>query len=326
MEEKLMRPTFDKIKNIARLALLAGAVVAPALAAAQEFPNRQVTLVVPFGPGGSNDTYGRYLAEGLTKLWKQTVIVENRPGAGSAIGSAHVSQAKPNGYTLLFVSTSFTTNAATLANLPFDPIKGLAPVGVMGISDLFVMTGSRVPLPTLQELQKQAKAQTIFAGTPGVGSVGHLALLLLAETQGVKFEYVHQKSGAAVQTDLGGGRTDVATGVLFEANSGNAKPIAVMSDKRSASLPDVPTVMEAGFPAAQANIWFGIFAPGGTPKEVVDKINKDIVAVMKSPEAAEFLKAQALQISDESPEQFGNRVKGEIDKWTALAEKNGLRK
>jgi tripartite-type tricarboxylate transporter receptor subunit TctC len=326
MEENLMRTTFDKIKNIARLALLAGAVVAPALAAAQEFPNRQVTLVVPFGPGGSNDTYGRYLAEGLTKLWKQTVIVENRPGAGSAIGSAHVSQAKPDGYTLLFVSTSFTTNAATLANLPFDPSKDLAPVGVMGISDLFVMTGSRVPLPTLQELQKQAKAQTIFAGTPGVGAVGHLALLLLAEAQGVKFEYVHQKSGAAVQTDLGGGRTDVATGVLFEANSGTAKPIAVLSDKRSASLPDVPTVVEAGFPTAQANIWFGIFAPGGTPKEVVDKINKDIVAVMKSPEATEFLKAQALQISDESPEQFGNRVKSEIDKWTALAEKNGLRK
>jgi tripartite-type tricarboxylate transporter receptor subunit TctC len=254
------------------------------------------------------------------------VIVENRPGAGSAIGSAHVAQAKPDGYTLLFVSTSYTTNAATLANLPFDPLKDLAPVGVMGINDLFLMTGSRVPLPTLQDLQRQAKAQTIFGGTPGVGSLGHLAVLLVSDTMGVKTEFVHQKSGASVQTDLGGGRIDVATGVLFEANSGNAKPIAVMSERRSPALPNVPTVAEAGFPAAQANIWFGVFAPAGVSKDILIKINKDITAVMKRPEAAPFLQAQALEISDESPEAFGTRVKDEITKWTALAEKNGLRK
>jgi tripartite-type tricarboxylate transporter receptor subunit TctC len=321
-----MITTFEKITTAARVAVVATTLVAPAMAVAQEFPNKQVTLVVPFGPGGSNDTYGRYLADGLSKRWKQTVVVENKPGAGSAIGSAHVSRAKPDGYTLLFVSTSYTTNAATLANLPFDPINGLAPVGVMGINDLFVMTGKRVPLPTLQELQKQAKAQTIFAGTPGVGSLGHLGPLLVAENLGVKFEYVHQKSGAAVQTDLGGGRVDVATGVLFEANSGNSTPIAVMSDKRSPALPNVPTVAEAGFPNALANIWFGVFAPAGTPKDVVNKINKDIIALMQDPAAAEFLKTQALQTSNESPEQLGLRVKGEIEKWTALAEKNGLRK
>lgn len=321
-----MSATFNKIGKIAMAATLAAAFMTQTLAAAQEFPNRQVTLVVPFGPGGSNDTYGRYLADGLTKLWKQTVVVENRPGAGSAIGSAHVAQSKPDGYTLLFVSTSYTTNAATFATLPFDPIKDLTPVGVMGINDLFVMTGKRVPLPTLQELHKQAKTQTIFGGTPGVGSLGHLGPLLVAETLGVKFDYVHQKSGAAVQTDLGGGRVDVATGVLFEVNNGNSTPIAVMSEKRSAALPNVPTVAEAGYPAALANIWFGVFVPAETPKELVDKINKDITTVMKAPEAASFLKAQALVTSDESPEQFGDRVKTEIAKWTALAEKNGLRK
>jgi tripartite-type tricarboxylate transporter receptor subunit TctC len=321
-----MITTFETITTVARVAMVAATLVAPAIAVAQEFPNKQVTLVVPFGPGGSNDTYGRYLADGLAKRWKQTVVIENKPGAGSAIGSAHVSRAKPDGYTLLFVSTSYTTNAATLANLPFDPINGLVPVGVMGINDLFVMTGKRVPLPTLQELQKQAKAQTIFAGTPGVGSLGHLGPLLVAENLSVKFEYVHQKSGAAVQTDLGGGRIDVATGVLFEANSGNSTPIAVMSDNRTPALPNVPTVAEAGFPNALANIWFGVFAPAGTPKDVVNKINKDIIALMQDPAAAEFLKTQALQTSNESPEQFGLRVKGEIEKWTALAEKNGLRK
>jgi len=321
-----MKKPLSKIKRIAAIGALAGAFAGPTLATALEFPNRQVTLVVPFGPGGSNDTYGRHLADGLSKLWKQTVIIQNKPGAGSAIGSASVAQAKPDGYTLLFVSTSYTTNAATLANLPFDPINGLAPVGVMGINDLFVVTGRRVPLPTLQELQKQSKAQTIFAGTPGVGSLGHLGPLLIAESLGVKFEYVHQKSGADVQTDLGGSRVDVATSVLFEVNSGNSTPIAVMSDKRSPALPNVPTTVEAGFPNALANIWFGVFAPAGTPSDVVNKINKDIAVVMKSPEAVDFLKGQALQVSDESPTEFGARVKGEIDKWTALAVKNGLRK
>jgi tripartite-type tricarboxylate transporter receptor subunit TctC len=318
--------TFDKMKTIAKCATLAGALFAPSMALAQEYPSKPVTMVVPFGPGGSNDTYGRFLAEALTKHWKQTVIIENRPGAGSAIGSAHVAKAKPDGYTLLFVSTSYTTNAATLANLPFDPLNDLQPVGMLGVSDLFVMTGSRVPLATLQDLQREAKAQTIFSGTPGLGSLGHLALLLLNETLGIKTEFVHHKSGAAVLTDVGGGRIDVASGVLFEASSGNAKPIAVMSEKRSSALPDVPTVVEAGFPAAQADIWFGVFAPADTPKDVVAKINRDIVTVMKSPEAATFLQAQALQTSDESPEEFASRVKSDIKKWTALAEKNGLRK
>ena len=157
------------------------------------------------------------------------------------------------------------------------------------------------------------------------GGVGSEALLLLNETLGIKTEFVHHKSGADVRTDLGGGSIDVRSGVLFEANTGNTKPIVVMSEKPSAALPDVPSGVEAGFLAAQANNWFGVFAPAGTPKDVVSKINKDIVAVMKSADAAGFLKAQALQPSEENPEQFEERVNGEIERWTALAEKNALR-
>jgi tripartite-type tricarboxylate transporter receptor subunit TctC len=336
---KLKRPdNFADIKNredmmkqsvrgiAACCALLAAAVFATGSARAQDYPGKPVTIVVPFGPGGSSDTYGRYLADALAKRWNQSVVVENRAGAGSSIGTAHVAKSKPDGYTLLFVSASFATSPATMANLPYDPVKDLTPVAMVGISDLFVMTGTRVPLASLADVAKQAGAQTLFAGTPGVGSLGHLAQLLLADTLGVKFQYVHQTSGAAVLTDVRGRRVDTAVGIQFEAKSGNARPIAVMGDERNAEFPDVPTVVELGFPAAQATNWVGAFAPSGTPKEVIAKINREIVAVLQAPEAASFLEAQALRTSDDSPEEFAAFVATELDRWKAVAEKAGLRK
>jgi tripartite-type tricarboxylate transporter receptor subunit TctC len=321
-----MHTIFNNLKRVAKSVAVTAAILASPAAFAQDFPSKQVTFVVPFGPGGAADTYGRYMADALTKRWGQTVVVENRAGAGSSIGTAHVAKSKPDGYTLLFVSASFGTSPATMTNLPYDPVKDLVPIAMVGISDLFVMTGTRVPMDTLPEVQKQAKAQTIFAGTPGLGSLGHLAQLLLADSLGISFEYVHQTSGAAVLTDVRGGRVDTAVGILFEAKSGNAKPIAVMGDQRNPAFPGVPTVVELGFPAAKATNWVGAFAPAGTPKEVVDKINRDIVAVLKSPEAATFLEAQALRTSDDTPEEFAAFVKTELDKWRAIAEKNGLRK
>lgn len=306
--------------------VLAGGLLTSGVAVAQNFPTRQVTMVVPFGPGGGTDTYGRYLSEALSKLWGEAVVIENRPGAGSALGAAYVAKAKPDGYTLLFVSTSYTTSAATQAKLPFDPKKDLTAVAMMGVSDLFVNAGKRVSLTSLADVKGQANAQTIFAATPGLGSLGHLGQLLLMDTMDVKMEFVHHTSGAAVLTDLGGGRVDTAIGVLFEAKSGNGTPIAVMSERRNPALPNVPTVVEAGFPAAQADIWFGVFAPAGTPQDVIEKINGDVVSVMKSQEGAAFLEKQATRPSNETPAQMSKRVNAEIDRWTALAEKHGVRK
>lgn len=321
-----MKATLEKMKSIAKCALAGGVLLMSVAAYAQEYPTKTVTLVVPFGPGGSSDTYGRYIAAGLQKLWGQTVIVENRPGAGSAIGSAHVAQAKPDGYTLLFPSASFAAAPAIQTKLPFDPMKDLTPVAMVGISDFFVIAGSRAPLPTLGDLQREGKAQTIFYATPGLGSVTHLGQLLLNDTLGIKSEFVHYKSGAEMLTAVRGGRVDATIGILFEAKSGNGTPIAVMSSKRNPGLPDVPTVVESGFPNALASNWVGVFAPAGTPKEVVDKINRDIVSITKTPEAIAFFQAQALQASDDSPEEFATFVKNEIEKWTAVAERNNLRK
>jgi tripartite-type tricarboxylate transporter receptor subunit TctC len=305
---------------------LAGSLVTASMAVAQDYPTKAVTLVIPFAPGGSNDTYGRVLADGLGKLWKHTVIVENRPGAGSAIGSAHVSQAKPDGYTLLFVSTSYTTNAATLTKLPFDPAKDLQPVGMAAIGDLFIQTGSRLPLATIEALQKEGKAQKLFSATAGVGSISHLAGLLTNDNLGIKSDFVHFQGGAAAMTDLGGGRVDIFYTSMIEAVSGVGKPIAVMGERRSPVLPDVPTIAEAGFAQVQASLWWGVFAPAGTPKDVVTKLNADIYRVMGSPESAKLLEAQGIRASGMSVEDFSSYVKAELEKWTSLAEKHGLRK
>jgi len=304
----------------------AGTLAVSSAAIAQGFPNRQVTLVIPFGPGGSNDTYGRVLADKLGKLWKQTIVVENKPGAGSAIGSAHVAQSKPDGHTLLFISTSYTTSAATQAKLPYDPLKDLAPIGVFANADLFLMTGKRVPMSSLQDLQREAKVHKIFAGAPGVGSISHLAQLLLNEKLGITTDIVQHTSGGNVMTDLGGGRIDTYFGVVFEASNPAVTPIVVMSKERSAALPNVPTIVEAGYPDAITPLWFGVFAAAGTPKDIITKVNSDIIKVMKDPASAEFLKAQGLTVSEIGPDEFSKMVESDIKRWTALAEKNGLRK
>lgn len=148
------------MKTFVYSVLLACALILPAAVVAQDYPSKPVTLVIPFPPGGTNDVVGRYVADRLKDFWKQTVVVENRPGAGSAIGVGHVVRSKPDGYTLLFVSSSFTTNAAVQKNLQFDPIKDLQPIGMVALGDQFVLAGSRVPLSSLKDLQKQAQAQT----------------------------------------------------------------------------------------------------------------------------------------------------------------------
>jgi tripartite-type tricarboxylate transporter receptor subunit TctC len=316
----------SSMKVIAASIVFGVALVAPSMATAQAFPNKPVTIVVPYGPGGSNDTYSRVLAEKLSKLWNQTVLVENRPGAGSAIGSAHVAQSKPDGYTLLFNAASYAAVAAMQKQLPYDPLTALQPVALAYDADFYILTGKRVPLRTLEDMRKEGKDKTLFTTTPGVGSITHLAGLLVNNALGITTEFVHHTSGANMLADIGGGRADISYVVDFEAKGGAGTPIAVISDKRSAAFPDLPTIAEAGYPDATLKLWFGVFAPAGTPKEVVDKINRDIIAVNKAPDSAEFLKIQGIRYSELKPDEFAKVVKSDIERYTALAEKHGIRK
>lgn len=308
--------------------LLIGALVAPSLASAQEFPSKPVTIVIPFTPAGSNDTIGRYLADGLSKLWKQSVVVENRPGAGSAIGAAHVAKARPDGYTLLFVSSTFTTNAATQKSLPFDPVKDLQPVGMGAIGQMVIVTGSRVPMPTLGDLIKQAKSQKIFYGTTGVGSSTQFAAELFSDVAGIKMQPVHYKGGTDALVDMAGGRLDVYVGtvtqVLSSVANKTAMPVAIVSKTRSKALPDVPTVAEAGAAGAETDLWWGVFTAAKTPKPVVAKINEGINAVMTTPESADFLSKHGAIPEKMSVDQFSKLVSSELARWKELAKTHNI--
>jgi tripartite-type tricarboxylate transporter receptor subunit TctC len=249
-------------------------------ASSQEFPTKRMTVVIPFTTGGSNDTIGRYVADGLSKLWNKPVVVENRPGAGSAIGSAHVAQSPKDGHTLLFVSSTFTTNAATQKNLPFDPVKDLQPVAMGALTQMVVVAGSRIPANSLREVIDAAKTQKVFYGTTGVGSSTQFAAELLNDIAGVKTEPVHYKGGTDALVDMVGGRIDLyvgtATQVLSNVKNNQVKALAVMSAKRSDALPDVPTIAQAGFPGAEMDNWWGIFVAAGTPAPIVEKLNAGI--------------------------------------------------
>lgn len=313
------------MQTLTRIVLLACALVAPYIAAAEDYPSRQVTVVIPFPPGGSNDVVGRYLVDRLRELWKQPVVVENRPGAGSAIGVAYVTRAKPDGYTLLFVSSSFSTMAATQKHLQFDPVKDLQPVGMVALGDQFVLAGSRISMSTLKDLQKQAKAQPIFYATTGVGANPHFAGELLNDILGINMQAVHYQGGSPAMNDVRGGRVDLYFATATEVARGVGKPLAVMSEQRSALFPAVPTVAEAGFPDALFGWWGGVFAPAGTPKDLTIKINLDVFTVMTSKEASEFLAQQGFRPPPKmTVEEFSNFVPREITKWSELAKKHGM--
>jgi len=305
------------------LLLVAGLIAS--VSSAQEYPSKVVTIIVPFPAGGSNDTIARHLADSLGKLWKQPVIIDNRPGAGSSIGSVYVARSSPDGYKMVLVSSSYTTNAATRTNQGFDPLKDLKPVSMVARGHNVVVTGARVPMATLADLVREAKAQTIFYGTAGVGSAQHFNAELLTDALGIQMSAVPYKGGQEALADLVGGRIDVIVGALgglvSAIQSGKGKAIAVLSKARSPLLPNVPTTAEAGYPAAVIDNYWAIFVPAGTPNAIVAKLNRDIKTVTHTFEGREFLRKVDAEPTELNPEEVAGHVTNEIATWTKLAKK-----
>lgn len=306
----------------------AGLLAAVCAAPAQTFPDRPLTMVIPFSPAGSNDVVGRYLAENLGKLWKQSVIVENKPGAGAVIGTNYVARAKPDGLTMLFVSATYTTNAVAMKELPFDPAKDLQPVGLGALGQFVMVAGTRVPLPNVGEVIAQAKRQTLFYGTAGLGNSSHFATELFNDVVGIQMEPVHYKGGTEAMTDLSGGRIDIYLGtvtqVLPNVQAKTAFPVAVSSRTRSPAFPDVPTVRELGYPSAEIDFWWGVFVPAATPKPIVEEINRAINQVMNTPESTAFLAKHGAYPGRMSVAEFTKLVADETAKWKAIAAKHKI--
>lgn len=300
---------------------LASTVVALPAAAAEPFPSRSIRMVVPFAPGGSNDVVARALATALGQKLGQSVVVDNRGGGGSTIGTDMVAKSPPDGYTLLFVSSSLTTNAAIKRSLPYDPVKDLQPVALIGESPLVVVVSKSFPAKTLAEFIDAARAKpgAINYGSAGVGGVNQLGTELLASAANIRLTHVPYKGMGLAFTDLMGGRIQMALPGLPPAvpliQSGQMRGLAVTSAKRSPLAPDLPTVAEAGIPGFSLQIWWGVFAPAGLPAPVLARLNESINEVLNSPSLREVLAREGVDPKPGTPEALGDYVKSEIARW-----------
>ncbi|CAB3719180.1 hypothetical protein LMG3458_03799 [Achromobacter deleyi] len=326
------------LKAAGALPLVAGALglTLGASAMADEdiakFPSRPVTLIVPFPAGGATDITARLVAEGLSRKWGQSVIVENRPGAGGNLGSEYVARAKPDGYTLVLgVTGSHGINTSLYKNMRFDPRKDFEPITQATLYPNAIVVGNDVPAKNLTELIALIKkdGNQYSYGSDGNGTASHLGMELLKNQGGFTLAHVPYRGSAPMITDLLGGQIQVGiTGlpaVQPYAKSGKLKVIAVTTAQRFPIAPDYPTVAEQGFPGYDAPPWSGFFAPKGTPKPLIDKISADMRAVMADPTAKEKMNAAGSEFTPSTPEEFRAFVDHEVTKWAQAVKISGAR-
>jgi len=307
-------------------AFLAAALVLTSSAVrAQTYPSRQITLIIPFAVGGSNDMVGRAIGKKLTEAWGQPVIVENRSGAGGMIGTSAVAAAPPDGYTLLLVSSTFTINPAIRKSMPFDAIKDFTPVAFVARSPLLVTASNKLPVKSARELLALARSKPdqITYASSGPGSINQISAELIALSAGAKLMHVPYKGGAPALNDLLGGHVDIYVSslpqVLQLAQSGQVKALAVTSAKRTALLPDVPTLEESGIAGFDLWSWWGIVGPAGMPANVVNALNSEIGKMLNSPELNNFLSNEGAEAETMTPQQFGDLMRLETERWIKVA-------
>jgi len=292
---------------------------------AQGYPNKSIRIIVPFPPGGGNDVIGRIIAQKLTERLGQQVVVDNRAGANGIVGLQALMQAPPDGYTIAVAAAGpMAVNPSLYEKLPYDSLKDFSYITNMVIFPLILVTHPSVPAKTTQDLINLAKAKPkqLFYGTPGSGNSAHLAGELLNSMANVQTVHVPYKGQGPAMADLVAGQVQMMfasiPSVLPQVKSGQVNAIAMGSAKRVPSLPEIPTLSESGVPGFEAYSWAGMLAPAKTPKEIIARLNKEIVDILKQKDVADKLNQQgALPVGD-SPEQFAAYVKAEIDKWGAV--------
>jgi tripartite-type tricarboxylate transporter receptor subunit TctC len=300
------------------IVLAAALVAAVALAQAQDYPVRPVKIVAPFVSGSPGDLMARSIAPGLVPLLGQQVIVENRPGAALIIGMQTVARAAPDGYTLIFASsTGLALNVSAYKHLPYDPIKDFAPIALCFTTPLYLVVHATLPansVPELIALAKSRPGQLTF-GSGGTGTSNHLAGELFKSLAGVDMQHVPYKSAGPAMADVIAGHVDLIFGAwgLAEARAGKVRVLAVTSARRSALAPELPTVQEAGLPGFDATIWFGMLAPARTPTAVVHRVSEDIRKVLGDARLREHL--NTMDVTPSTPEEFAALIQREIPKW-----------
>ena len=313
-------------------ALLPALLAAPVLAQAQAFPSRPITVVVPYLPGGTNDIIVRTLTPKLTEALGQAVVIENRPGAGGNLGAAYVAKAKPDGHTLMIASVGvFAINKWMAKESGFDPDKDLVPVVNTGSVPNMLLVHPSVPVSSVKDLVALAKAKpnTINFASMGSGSTGHLCGEMFKMAVQVQATHIAYKGSAPALQDLLAGTVqmmfDNLPTALPRAKNGQLKGLAVTSAKRNSLAPEIPTMEEAGVPGYEATAWFGVAAPAGTPKAVVDRLNMEFVKALRDPQNAQKLEALGLAMATDSPEGFAAFIAAESQKWRKVVVASGAR-
>ncbi len=309
---------------------MSGAVLC-ADACGQAYPSKPIRLIVPYAPGGGVDIVARALAQELTKRMGQQIIVDNRTGAGGNIGSDVVAKATPDGYTLLIASPANAINPSLYTKMPFNPARDLAPVALIATVPAVLLASPALPVKTVKELVALAKAKpgTLNFGSGGSGTTEHLAGEMLNALAGISMQHVPFKGGAAVLPDLISGQISIffvnQPFALPYIKAGTVKALGVASDERSAALPDVPTLAEAGLADFRVSVWYGIMAPAGTPKAIVAQLNREIVAALAAPELRDRLQAMSLKPLPGTPEMFVAFFADEMTRWARVVKASGAK-
>lgn len=320
-----MHPCFRTLRALCAAVLLSAAGAAQAGA----YPDKPVRLIVPYAAGGGTDTAARMIARKLAPLIGQPVVVENKPGGATQIGTAYVASAQPDGYTLLMGTANLATNSVLYAKLPYDVNKDLTPV--IGATDVpvYLLLPAASPLRTLEDIKRAATAQQgLTYATAGTGSIPHLAGEQFAHETGIALRHIPYKGSSEAATALVGGQVQMSFDnlppVYAQVKAQRLRPIAIAAQKRNPDLPDVPTLAELGVPLS-ASSWWGVMAPAGTPKDVIGQLNRQINAVLADPEVRSYFTGLGMQPTGGTPEAFGQHIADETRRWRAVVKQAGVK-
>jgi tripartite-type tricarboxylate transporter receptor subunit TctC len=307
------------------IALYSGAVHA------QQYPARPIRFISPYPAGGGNDTLLRIIGEKLGDQVGQRIIVDNRPGANTIVGTELLVKSPPDGYTFILVPNSFATNPSFYPKLPYDTMKDVATVGQIAQSPQMIVAHPSVPVKTVKDVLAMAKTKpdVLSYGTSGNGSTGHLAGVLLSMMTGVQLTHIAYKGTAPAVNELVGGHIPLMISSMLatlpHVRSGKLKIIALTTGRRSQAIPEVPTIAESGVPGYDATLWYGILAPARTPDAIIKRMNAELATTLKSPHIVEKLSTQAVEPHHTSPEQFASLIRDELAKWSKVIRTSGVK-
>jgi len=310
-------------------AVLCGAVSAFNAAAGESYPARPIRFIVPFPPGGGNDIVGRIVAQKLAEGLGQQVVIDNRGGAGGTIGTDIAAKAPPDGYTMLVNNISLAVNHTLFRKLPYDTLKDLAPVSLVGRQPNIVVVHPALPAKSMRELIELARTKPgqLNYGSGGNGTASHLATEMLKLMTKTDLVHVPYKGLGPALTDLIGGRLELIISTMASAlpqmKAGKLRPLAVTTARRSSFFPEVPTMNEAGVKGYEFSTWYGLLVPAGTPQTIVDRLNREAVKAVASPAVIEQFSGQGLEPAASSPQEFGAYLRSEVSKWSRVIKASG---